>query len=113
MSSVIIGQNIKAFREKLGIKQEVLAEFLEVDRVYISYWENASRPIPIEKLTKLADFFMVELSDLMEENAHQKNANVALAFRAGALNAKDIESITSFKKIVKNYLKMLEIEKKK
>jgi len=112
MKEQLIGQNIKALREKSGINQEELAAFLNVDRVYISYWENNTRSIPIDKLNLIADFFLVELSDLLEENTNQNKINIATAFRAEGLTAEDLKSIASFKKVVKNYLKMLEIDRK-
>jgi transcriptional regulator with XRE-family HTH domain len=111
MDPNIIGQNIKSFREKLALKQDDLADYLGVDRVNISYWENGNRQTPVNYLNKLADLFMVDLADLLEEEMEQKNASVALAFRADTLSGDDLRTIASFKKIVKNYLKMIELDK--
>jgi len=111
MNLKIVGQNIKSYREKLVLKQEDLADYLGVDRVNISYWENGNRSIPIHYLTKLADLFMIDLADLLEEDAEQKTAGVALAFRADSLSADDLRTIASFKRIVKNYLRMIDLDK--
>ena len=107
METQIIGKNIKSFREQLSLNQEHLAEFLGVKRELISYYENGTRAIPIDVIKKLADFFGVELIDLLEENIDMQKANVAFAFRADELKPKDFENISSFKKIAKNYLKLI------
>ena len=112
METQIIGKNIKLFRERLGLTQEQLADFLGVKREVISYYENGSRAIPVEAIKKLSDFFGIEMVELMEENAHLREANIAFAFRAEELNTKDLESITLFRRIVKNYLKLVKLSRK-
>jgi transcriptional regulator with XRE-family HTH domain len=104
----IIGSNIKNIREAMGLSQEDLAKFLNVKRENISYYETGNRNIPSEIVTKCADLFGVDEYDLMEENAEMQIANVAFAFRADALVADDLPQIASFRKVVKNYLKMKE-----
>lgn len=112
METQVIGRNIKAFRERLGLNQDQLAEFLGVKREMVSYYENGTRTVPLESIKKLADFFGVELIDLIEENADLKTANVAFAFRANELSPSDFENITTFRKIVKNYLKLTKLNEK-
>jgi transcriptional regulator with XRE-family HTH domain len=106
MYNITIGNNIRSFRERLNLSQEVLAEYLGVSRPMISLLENGERTVTLVHLTKLADLFGVDEYDLMEEEAPQHLANVALAFRADQLSAPALESVASFKKIVKNYLKI-------
>lgn len=112
METQIIGKNIKLFRERLGLNQEHLADFLGVKREVVSYYENGTRTIPAESIKKLSDFFGIEMVDLMEESSQIQETNVAFAFRANELSSKDLETITTFRKIVKNYLKLVKLNQK-
>jgi predicted transcriptional regulator len=105
----IIGRNIRLYREQMGMNQDDLAKYLEVNRVLVSYYETGEREIPIDAMNKLTDLFGIDMMDLMEMNAHHVKANVAFAFRAESINESDLESIAKFKRIVKNYLKMSDL----
>lgn len=105
-----LGQNIKLYREKFNYSQETVADFLGVKREMISYYENDSREIPVEKLNRLADLFGVELLDLLEEKPDLVTLNSVFAFRADELIPTDLTEIASFRKIVKNYVKMVRLE---
>lgn len=102
----IIGNNIKSMREKRQLRQEDISSYLGVAREMVSYYESGARNIPLDTVNKLADFFQVELEDLLEENPDMRKANVALAFRAGELGAEDVQTVADFHKIVKNYIKI-------
>lgn len=105
-----IGSNIKELRKRMGLNQDTLVKYLEVHREVISYYENGSRTIPVEELMKLTDLFGCELSDLLNENPQALNACLAFAFRANELQKQDLESIAEFKKVVKNYLKLIKLQ---
>jgi transcriptional regulator with XRE-family HTH domain len=107
----VIGDNIKAYREKFGYSQENLANCLGVDRSIISHYENGNREISIIHLNKLADLFANEVEDLIEENSIERNANIAFAFRREGMDNQDLNSIASFQKVVKNYLKITKLLK--
>jgi transcriptional regulator with XRE-family HTH domain len=103
----IIGKNLAALREKRGLSQEEAAMYLGVQRPVISYYETAQREIPLLHLEKLADLFCVEVADLTaEEPSPEQEASFAFAFRTDGLSAEDLQSIGSFQKVVKNYLKL-------
>jgi transcriptional regulator with XRE-family HTH domain len=102
------GSNISALRSKLALTQLQLADYLGIKRENISYYETGNREIPVEHLEKLADLFGVELYDLLESDLTNQKANLAFAFRADQIDEKDLENISRFKKIVKNYIKMKE-----
>ena len=101
-----IGRNIKAYRDINGFSQDTVANFLGVKREMMSYYENGTREIPFELLTRLSDLYGVELSDFYEEDERLLKENVACAFRMEGLEKADFETIADFKAIVKNYLKM-------
>ena len=109
----IIGINLKEFRKKFGYEQEDIAQYLKVDRSTISLYENSQREISIVQLHRIADLFGIELEDLIEPDSANKSANLAFAFRSNGINESDLTSIASFKKVVKNYIKMKKIANEK
>lgn len=108
-SSKIIGNNIKEFRNRLGLSQDQVADFIGVDRTTITKYESGDREVSLVQLEKFCDLFAIEIEDLFEEDSVNKSANLAFAFRADDLNQEDITSIAAFQKVVKNYLKMQSI----
>ncbi len=106
-----IGQILKAFREKNNFSQEVVASFLGIKRELLSYYENDSREPSVEVLEKLADLYGAELADFFETDQNHINTNVAFAFRAANINSDDLKQLAQFRKVVKNYLKIVELEK--
>ena len=108
-SNAVIGKNIKDFRERMGLTQESLGQFLGVAREQISYYESGNRSVPSTLMTKLADLFCVNEYDFYEEDLQTQRLNLAFAFRANCVNQEDLESIAQFKKIVRNYLNMQKV----
>lgn len=104
-SESYIGSNIREYRALQKLSQQQIAEYLGVTREFISLIESGKRDISINNLTKLADLFGIELSDLIEEDSEVQDINLALAFRANDSSV-DLESIASFKRIVLNYMKI-------
>jgi transcriptional regulator with XRE-family HTH domain len=105
------GEIIKAYRDKMELTQESVAKFLGIKREVLSYYENNTREIPLNQLEKLSNLFGIELDEFFEENENLVNTNVACAFRASEIKQDDLQSISEFKKIVKNYFKILNLEK--
>ena len=107
----IIGKNIIEYRTKLGYTQDHIANYLGTERSIISKYENNEREISMLYLNKLGDLFGIDLEDLIEENSAKKTANLAFAFRSDGIDMEDMESIASFQKVVKSYLKMKDIQR--
>jgi len=105
-----IGRNIKVFREAQALTQDQLADFLGIKRPMISYYENGEREVPMPHLDKLANLFGLDIGALMEENTENIKSDLAFAFRADGMDTSDIKEIANFKKVVKNFLKMQQIE---
>lgn len=110
-TQVILGKNIRAFREKLGFQQEDLADFLGIKRENISYYETGARNVPLAHLKKLSNLFGVTLQDLLSEDLTNRMLNIAFAFRADEFKNEDLEIISEFRKIVKNYIRLVKLEK--
>ena len=58
--------NIKTLREKKGLKKEELSLLLGFDNSYISKLEKQRVNITIDKISKIASFFEVEVKDLFK-----------------------------------------------
>lgn len=102
----LIGRNLQSLRQKLGFTQELVAEYLGITRVELSYYETGSRAMPTALMAPLASLYGVDEYDFYEENLDLISVNLALAFRADSLKPSDLEQIAKFKKIVRNYLTM-------
>ncbi len=111
-STLSVAGNLLALRQRHGLTQESLANYLGVARPTISYYETGERNVPLEHLEKLANFFGIDTYDLLEENTENQQSMVAFAFRADELNSEDMNGIAAFRKVVRNYLKMKEVSQK-
>jgi len=106
-----VGAIMKKLREKNGYSQEAIADFLVIKREMISYYETGARETPLEILEKLSDLFGVELAIFFSEDIEEVMSEMAFAFRADELNKKDMEGISYFRKIIKNYQRITNLEK--
>lgn len=61
-----IATNVKFYRKKKFLTQEELSLILEVDNSYISKLENANINMTIDKLIQIADFFEIDILDLLK-----------------------------------------------
>jgi transcriptional regulator with XRE-family HTH domain len=106
-----IGIRLKAYRENFGLSQDQIAEMLAIDRSTVSKYESGDREISVIHLNKLADLYGIEMEDFFTEEDSFQNASMSFAFRRDGLDSGDLNSIASFQKVVKNYLKMERILK--
>ena len=67
-----IAQNIKKYRTEKCLKREELSLSLGFDNSYISKLERGTINITIDKLEKIADFFEVDVSNLLQINEEYK-----------------------------------------
>ena len=61
----LLGKNIKLYREKQGMTQEILAEKVDLSREYIVRVESGVKRISLKKLFEIADVLKVKCSDLI------------------------------------------------
>jgi transcriptional regulator with XRE-family HTH domain len=104
--NIIIGRNIRALRDKLGLTQQTLSQYLDVTREQIAYYESGERKIPSTQLSKLSDLFCIDEYDFYEEDIEARKMNIAFAFRANELTDVDLQTIAKFKRLVRNYVNM-------
>ncbi len=102
----VLGGNIKRYRNHNSITQQELAEFLRCPREIISYYETGSRTPGVDILLKISDLFGIELDGLLEESQEIVAEDLVLAFRKDGKDLENLDEIASFKRIIKNYMKM-------
>jgi transcriptional regulator with XRE-family HTH domain len=71
--SVIAGDNIRGFRNKLGISQEKLAEFADLHRTYIGSVERGEYNLTLLTLERIAKALKVEPSLLLIKDSYKKD----------------------------------------
>ncbi len=105
----IIGQNLCKLRKVNNFTQEQVAEYLGINRSTYSNYELGEREMPFELLERIADLLGCDLTVLMEEDETVVDEMMICSFRVNDLSADDLEQIATFKRIVKNYVKMNEL----
>ena len=63
---ILVGKRVKGLRNKLGLSQEELADYAELDRTYITSVERGRRNISIVNIEKLASALKVTLKDFFD-----------------------------------------------
>ncbi len=66
MEQMKIGRFIKALRKEKGITQEQAAEIFGVSRRTVSRWETGSNLPDLDVLIEMADYFAVDLRELLD-----------------------------------------------
>lgn len=103
---LILGNNLKAIREKLGFSQENVANAIGINRSTIAHFESGKRMIPIKHIPHLASFLGIKPNDLLDDNPNNIKLNQVFAFKADNLRESDMTAIADFKRIVNNYLSL-------
>lgn len=67
---VIIGKNVRGFRNNMGISQEKFAEYADVHRTFIGTIERAEQSISVNTIGKLAKALKVEPYVLLIKDAY-------------------------------------------
>lgn len=88
----MIGENIKKFREKMGITQEKLANLMNLGKSTIGCYENNIRTPDIEKVKKMAEIFNCSTDELlgMDNWLEQFPEEVQELIREEALSGKPV-----------------------
>lgn len=71
--------NLKLLREKKGVSQQAVADYLEITRQAYSNYENGKRQADYETLLKLGEFFNVSIDYLLnKEKEPPKNERLSI-----------------------------------
>ena len=69
-----LGDRIKEHRQKSGMSQEKVAEFVGVSRQAVTKWEANQTAPSTENLFKLAEIFGIKVDDLLESENNEKQS---------------------------------------
>lgn len=69
----MITNNLKILRTEKNLRQEDIAEFLNISRQAYGYWEAGERNPDIISLIKLADYYNVSIDYLVGRTKIRKN----------------------------------------
>lgn len=67
-----IGGNIKSLRERFGLTQQQLGEIAGVSDKAVSTWENDANVPRMGAIQKIADYFQIPKSDIIEGDLNTK-----------------------------------------
>ena len=70
--NIYLGKNIRYLRKKKNIKQEELANALNVPRTTLSCWETGARTHKIEKIIDIANYFETDLNIIYKDLSKEK-----------------------------------------
>lgn len=96
----LVGKKFKVLREQYGFTQGQLAEYLNVDQSYISKCEKNQRQFSVDILEKAGNLFGCSLEYFTNDETEYSPA--AIALRAKAVTAEDLETIATMNKIALN-----------
>jgi len=103
-TAIEIGKKVKRFREKAGLNQTQIANFLDVDQSTVSKCEKGERQFSVDMLEKLGSLFGYTLSELESDENIQNS--LQFAFRADGINDKDLAAIADVNQIALNLCQM-------
>ncbi|WAM33796.1 helix-turn-helix domain-containing protein [Caldicellulosiruptor morganii] len=103
-----IGQKLQEARKKAGLTQEAVADFLGVNKILISYYENGTREISIATLRNLANLYGYTVDYFLSDD-ETREPEVSFLFRADELEKEDLEVIAMANKFLINLEEMKEM----
>lgn len=74
----LIGQRIKQLRRIHGVTQEMLAEKVDLSRVYIAYIEAGKRKPSLESIVKISQVLNTSIDNILIENTIQTDRDYQL-----------------------------------
>lgn len=102
-----INEKIKRLREQNNISQLSMAEYLKVHQSYISKIESSERNLNIELLNKIANLFVCNLYDLIDDKKDVRP--MIMPYRKSAYSVSDLENISNANKIILNLNEMIKL----
>ncbi len=97
MDQVKIGSFLKALRNEKGLTQEQLAERVNVSRRSVSRWETGTNLPDLDVLMELADYYEVELRELLDGERKSEQMDPVLketAFKVAEYSNEEKKRIT-------------------
>ena len=95
-----IHERLKEMREKAGLRQGQIADFLGVSQAFVSKVETGERNLSVDQLETLVNLYGYDLASFADEKleAHP----IEFAFRAQDVSQDDLHVIADINRIVVN-----------
>lgn len=107
---VLLSQNIKANRKRLGLTQEQLAEAMDVSVGTVSKWESGNSSPDIEMIVELADFFQQSVDVLLGyEWKHRSSGQTVEHLKTLRNEHRYEEGIAEAKKALQKFPNQIEV----
>lgn len=101
-----LGKKIKLLRKRRNLKQDDLANILNISRAQISNLEKGRRSLNLEQLNKLCIYFKIDMSYFLSEETTEECISLIdrakLLFESNKISNKQKEDL--FTSIMKIYL---------
>lgn len=79
MSAPLLAAKLVELRQSRGISQKEIADYLGITREAYSHYERNTREPNLEMMMKLAKFYQIEISELMNETTIPITSNTPLS----------------------------------
>ena len=76
MDFIAVGKRIKEAREREGLTQEELAEYVDMSPTHISVIERGKKGLRLENLVRIANVLGVSPDELLQDVANQAQVGV-------------------------------------
>lgn len=96
----LVGERFNELRNRCGLTQSQMAEYLDVDQSYISKCEKNERQFSVDILEKAAALFGCPIEYFTDETS--RFAPMSIALRAKTLATEDLETLAAINKIALN-----------
>jgi transcriptional regulator with XRE-family HTH domain len=95
MNKIDLGTRLRALRTERGLSLSQLEAATRISSSFLSLVESGKSDITISRLVRLADFFDVELSDLVEGSRTERSPLEVIRDGEGSVLASSTEGITT------------------
>lgn len=95
-----VGERFSELRNRSGLTQSQIADYLNVDQSYISKYEKNERQFSVDILEKAAALFGCPIEYFTDETSEYEPMHIA--FRAKSVTVEDLETIAAINKIALN-----------
>lgn len=89
----VVGPNLKALREAMGLGQKEVAAYLGVDQSLVSKFESGERVIRADMLEKLSALYCCPVQEIASEQVGRPR--VAFVFRPHGLDGSDLGGLAA------------------
>jgi transcriptional regulator with XRE-family HTH domain len=95
MNKLDLGTRLRALRTERGLSLSQLESATKISSSFLSLVESGKSDITISRLVRLADFFDVELSDLVEGSRVERRPLEVIRDGEGSVLASSSEGLTT------------------